>query len=409
MKQGVQNGLEKFEGVLEGPDLGRPARSARIELDKKVKDWAAQPGHEAHKAGDRQARADPRRGACARRASTSTAASRSAARACSSTSLSLTRWAEERAKPDADRKPGYQDRDMPRALAGQKQFAKQYDRTLDRASFRLALVRALKLPEADRPWLATLLDAKKGTKIDEALIDKTLDAWYGDAAARGREAAPRAARRRARRRSSRRRRIRSCRPRSAIWPIYKAEEKKDDARAGELLLVTPFYAEAMREVLGGLLAPDANSTLRITYGTVKSFKPTSKERGGLAVHRRPRRSSRRTPARSRSTRRSSSSTRSRRRSSARTPTRRSAASCRSTSSATSTSPAATRARRRSTTRASSSGSRSTARSRASPPTSCSTARPTRTIHVDARYMLWTMDLLDGADHLIQEMGIKPQL
>ena len=62
-----------------------------------------------------------------------------------------------------------------------------------------------------------------------------------------------------------------------IWPIVKAEEKKDDARTGELLLVMPAYAEAMREALGGQLAPDANGTLRITYGTVRSFKPTSKD------------------------------------------------------------------------------------------------------------------------------------
>ena len=34
---------------------------------------------------------------------------------------------------------------------------------------------------------------------------------------------------------------------------------------------------------------------------------------------------------------------------------------------------------------------------------------TRTIHADARYMLWTMDLLDGADHLITEMGLTPKL
>ena len=34
---------------------------------------------------------------------------------------------------------------------------------------------------------------------------------------------------------------------------------------------------------------------------------------------------------------------------------------------------------------------------------------TRTIHVDARYMIWTMDLLDGADHLIKEMGLEPKL
>ena len=61
------------------------------------------------------------------------------------TALSFTRWAEERAKKDMERKPGYQDRDMPRALAGQKQFARTFDRTLDRAGFRLKLVRALAL------------------------------------------------------------------------------------------------------------------------------------------------------------------------------------------------------------------------------------------------------------------------
>ena len=59
-----------------------------------------------------------------------------------------------------------------------------------------------------------------------------------------------------------------------MWKVYKAEEKRADAHAGELMLVAPVYADAMRDVLGGLLAPDANSTLRITYGTVKAFKPS---------------------------------------------------------------------------------------------------------------------------------------
>src|SRR5439155_15523443 len=57
-----------------------------------------------------------------------------------------------------------------------------------------------------------------------------------------------------------------------IWPLIKAQEKKDDAKAGDLLLVEPFYADAMRQVMGGVLAPDANGTLRITYGTVKPLE-----------------------------------------------------------------------------------------------------------------------------------------
>ena len=32
-------------------------------------------------------------------------------------------------------------------------------------------------------------------------------------------------------------------------------------------------------------------------------------------------------------------------------------------------------------------------------------RTTRSIHVDSRYMLWVMDKVDGADHLMEEMDI----
>jgi hypothetical protein len=30
----------------------------------------------------------------------------------------------------------------------------------------------------------------------------------------------------------------------------------------------------------------------------------------------------------------------------------------------------------------------------------------RSIHVDSRYMLWTMDKVDGAQHLLREMGLR---
>jgi hypothetical protein len=41
------------------------------------------------------------------------------------------------------------------------------------------------------------------------------------------------------------------------------------------LLAQPLYTEALKQALGGALAPDANATLRITYGTVKSLHPES--------------------------------------------------------------------------------------------------------------------------------------
>jgi hypothetical protein len=272
-KQFIQNGLEKNQGVLDGLKKSDIVQR-KDELDKKIKEWAAQPGNELHKANIdkldhiladefRTARVDFERD------------STFGGSKLLGTALSLTRWADERAKKDMERKPGYQERDIPRSVAGAKSFVRTFDRTLDRESFRINLVRSLALPEAERPWLAALLGVKKGTKIDEALIDKTLDSWYSatkledeklriDLLTKGTMKEIKA--------SKDPFIVAALR----VWPTVKAEEKKDDARSGDLLLVTPSYVEGMKAVLGGALAPDANSTLRITYGTVKSFKPESK-------------------------------------------------------------------------------------------------------------------------------------
>jgi hypothetical protein len=274
MKQGTQNGMAKDEGVLAGLSKGN-LLAQKDALDKKVKDWAAQPGHEAYKQTIERLE---QLGADARRTARVDFDRQSVffGSRLLGTGIQLTRWAEERTKKNEDRKPGFQDRDLKPSLAGQKQFARTYDRTLDRATFRLSLVRALQLPETARPWLATLLAVKKGTKIDEALIDKTLDGWYAGSQLEDEKlrvtlletGTP------AQLKASKDPFLKAA---QRIWPVFKAEEKKTDARQGELLLVTPVYVDAMKEVLGGNLAPDANSSLRVTYGTIKSFKPESKD------------------------------------------------------------------------------------------------------------------------------------
>ncbi len=270
-KQRLQNFLEKYQGILQGFAKNPELMTRKDDLEKKTRAWAAGEGREAYVAAiDRleKLEAEQRKTAQVDYVRGNAFGGSQLLR----TAIGFARWAEERAKPDADRKPGFQQRDLDRARANQKQFAKQFDRTLDRAQLRLALVSALALPAADRAWLTTLLDAKKTVKLDEALIDKTIDGWYAgttleDEAVRlqllehgttkelaaSKDAFVRAALR--------------------VWPVVKTEEKKQDARAGELVLVEAKYVEAMRQALGGALAPDANSTLRITYGTVKSLHP----------------------------------------------------------------------------------------------------------------------------------------
>jgi V8-like Glu-specific endopeptidase len=404
-KQGIQNNLAKDEGVLAGLTKG-DLLAQKDALDKQVKAWAAKPGREAVKQAIEkleQLGAEARRTA---RVDFDRGVAFGGSRLLG-TSLTLTRWAEERAKKNEDRKPGFQDRDLRQGLAGQKQFGRTYDRTLDRANFRLALGRALQLPEADRLWLASLLDVKKGVKIDEALIDKTLDAWYaaqqledeklrltlletGTLAQLKASADPflKAAQR--------------------VWPIVKAEEKKADARQGELLLVTPSYVDAMKQVLGGQLAPDANQSLRITYGTVKSFKPDSKDPADWAftvASQIPAKDTGKEPFDA--------------------PKKLLAAikaknygpygdpalggdlpidflSDLDITNGNSGSPTLN-AKGELVGLAFDGNIEGVASDVVFNPAT------TRTISVDARYMIWTLDLLDGGDHLIKEMGLTPRL
>jgi hypothetical protein len=275
MKQFTQNGLEKYRGILAGfqKDPGLLAR--KDEDDKKTREWAAQPGHEAYKTAIEKLDAIEEERFRTSRVDFDRQRAFTGSRLLAS-AFNFIRWAEERGKPDEARKPNFQNRDLPRALSGQKQLARSYDRALDHDTFKLALVRALQLPEADRAWLATLLDVKKGTSIDEALIDKTLDGWYATQTLEDtkvrlallEKGTP------AQLRASKDPFVRAA---ERLWPVVKAEEKKNDTREGELVLVAPMYDEAMRQMLGGALAPDANGTLRITYGTIKSLKPDSHE------------------------------------------------------------------------------------------------------------------------------------
>ena len=405
MKQGVQNFLEKYEGMLKGMTSG-DSMARKDALDKQVHEWAAQDGHETYQAAiekmekllaedQRTARVDFDRGSAFGGSKLLGAA------------LSFTRWADERAKKDADRKPGYQDRDMQRALAGQKQLKKGYDRVLDRAGFRLALTRALLLDEKQRPWLALLLGTKKGTKIDEALIDKTLDAWYGAQSLEDETVRIELLQKgtMAQLKASKDPFVQAA---LRVYPTARAEEKKSDMRAGDLLLVSPLYAEAMKQVLGGQLAPDANGTVRVSYGTVRSFKPGSADPADVpftTVSQIPGKDTGKNPF-----------------------------------DAPKAELAAIKARKfgpygdralggdvpvdflsdLDITNGNSGSATLNDKGELVGLAFDGTldgvssdvvfnSASTRTIHVDARYMIWTMDLLDGADHLIKEMGLTPKL
>jgi hypothetical protein len=271
-KQRVQNGLEKYEGVLAGMTKG-DLLARKDAIDAATRAWANEPGREAYKAAIARFDAILEEDLRTARVTFDRGMAFGGSRLLGA-ALLLTRFADERTKPDAERKPGFQERDMARTEGAQKQFARAYDRTLDRASFELVLTRALDLPAADRPWLATLLGVNAKANVDAALIKKTLDAWYKKPLIEDE------ALRLSLLKTGTLKQLKASKDpfvaaAQRVFPLVKAQEKKDDVKTGELLLVAPMYVEAMRQSLGGFLSPDANSTLRITYGTVKAFKPES--------------------------------------------------------------------------------------------------------------------------------------
>jgi hypothetical protein len=117
--------------------------------------------------------------------------------------------------------------------------------------------------------------AKKGKKIDEAMIDKALDGFYAKTTLADEKLRLEllASGTTAKLTASKDPFIKLA---LALWPTVKEQEQIEDARYGENLLLASKYAAAMQQALDGFVAPDANSTLRLTYGTIKPFKPDAR-------------------------------------------------------------------------------------------------------------------------------------
>ncbi|MEI6224049.1 MAG: S46 family peptidase [Deltaproteobacteria bacterium] len=187
----------------------------------------------------------------------------------------LRRLAEERQKPDADREPEFQQRNWERLREAQERLQRTLDLGADRALLRYALLEAAALPQSQR---IEALDALIGITagLTETESKAKVDAWlvtlYGTPS---KIADPKA-----------RLALFDGKPEdvlaakdpfldlaAALAPLDKANRDAAKARAGAVSRLGPVYMQAMLDKAGGLVAPDANSTLRVTFGTVKGVSP----------------------------------------------------------------------------------------------------------------------------------------
>ncbi|MGZ5381553.1 MAG: S46 family peptidase, partial [Thermoanaerobaculia bacterium] len=175
----------------------------------------------------------------------------------------------ERPKKDLERESEYQERNWSRIRDAQERLQRSYDPVADRALLRYILLEASKLSAGQRiealdkeaGFVAGMSEAEAGKKID-ALCDRLYTGTkLGDKATRL-----------ALLDKSTAELLAAKDPMidlaAALDPLWRANRERAKTREGALERFGARYAEAVLEKSGGLTAPDANGTLRVTYGRI---------------------------------------------------------------------------------------------------------------------------------------------
>jgi len=187
-----------------------------------------------------------------------------------STAMTIVRMAEERDKPDAERDPEFQERNWKRSQQRLTRMTASYDRAIDQTLLALALERIAKLPDADRPAFVTTI---VGPKLDRASIDKALANLYNTTKLEDEKT-----RIKLFQTAKKADLVKSKDPliklMLALRPIQQAVEIRTKNYEGAMSLLRPRYIEALQQMRAANLAPDANGTLRVTYGTVRGYRPS---------------------------------------------------------------------------------------------------------------------------------------
>ena len=194
--------------------------------------------------------------------------------------LTLNKWAQEKTKKDLDREPGYMDRDMANRKARLPVSQRNLDLASDRAVFAFFLEQLLaadrqgifkklaqeieRIPgpvdsrqgdDGRREKIAAFIDTLyRGTRLGELKFKEEMFAADAKAmAATGDPFLALAAR---------------------IQPAFDALNRRRNAIGGGWLELKPLYVEAMRQARPEALPyPDANRTLRFSYGRVEGYAP----------------------------------------------------------------------------------------------------------------------------------------
>lgn len=182
--------------------------------------------------------------------------------------LLVSRRSWEAKLPDAEREPGYQERDLERLREKNERDQKRYSQQLDQRLFVSWVKRVLALPNGQRS--ITIDYFFKDLKTDAA-IEKKVAVLYAnskvfDLATRKLMVEESIEQLKARK--------------DALVDLglgldaeRRALRDRRDAYSGRVMKLRPIWRRAVIASEGKPIAPDANSTLRVSFGRVKGYSP----------------------------------------------------------------------------------------------------------------------------------------
>ncbi len=186
----------------------------------------------------------------------------------------LYRLGKERQKPDMEREPGYQERDVVRLKEGLNRIERTFEPSVDRACWRRFILNYVKLPVDQHMPEFDAWFGIEGNTVDEANLDARLDEMYAKTELGDKEV----------RLSLMESRLADLEKSGDPFiqmaiRLYESDlrmENEDKDLVGRFDEVRPKFMEAVvayYESQGKAVYPDANSTLRVTYGKVKGYSP----------------------------------------------------------------------------------------------------------------------------------------
>ena len=268
--QGWENTLKNYDGQMEGfTRMG--AAGIKREREQAVLDWLKSRG-----ADGTQALAAHERllalGDQARKTRERDSVIGNVGGALGGSALTLYRLAVEREKPDAQRESGFQQRDLPGIEGGIKQMERRYVAEMDRQIQRYWLMHYIALPADQRiaaidAWIGgndakavdAALDRLNGSKLGS--LEERMKWFNADHKAFESSTDP------------------AIQYAVAMLPTSLKLEEDRKLRAGETIAPRATYLQAVADynkAQGKAVYPDANSSLRITFGNVMGYtKPGS--------------------------------------------------------------------------------------------------------------------------------------